>query len=111
MRFPGRCLAARPVVHGGQAALEVAAVTLGAVLGLAAIGAIVWIAAVRRRERNHRAMSIPLYRAGGGPPRQLYGTPVNGQPWARVSPVPPARGLWQTPRKALVKARQRLSLA
>ena len=47
--------AARPAVRAAETALQVAAITIGAVLALAALGAVAWVAvAVRRHELERR---------------------------------------------------------
>jgi hypothetical protein len=57
-------VAAKPVVHAAETVLEIAAITVGAVLGLAATTAVTWAAvAVCRRERERRAIAAPSVRA------------------------------------------------
>jgi hypothetical protein len=51
-------------MHAAETALEIAAITVGAVLGLAATAAVTWAAvAVCRRERERRAIAAPSVRA------------------------------------------------
>jgi hypothetical protein len=68
-------------VHAAETALEVVAITIGAVLGLAAVAAVAWvIVAVRRRPPGRRAITAWTVRAlppGQAreiePPRPVYG--------------------------------------
>ncbi len=74
---------ARPVIHAAVTALEVAAITAGAVLGLAAVAAVAWaVVVVRRRQLGRRvyplaartAREVPAARVRViEPPRQVYG--------------------------------------
>lgn len=73
---------ARPVVHAAETVLEVAAITAGAVLGVAAAGAVVWAVVAARRRR--------------GRPYPLAGRPVRSLPAAGVRPIEPPRPVYGT---------------
>jgi hypothetical protein len=85
--------AARPAVRAAETALQVAAITIGAVLALAALGAVAWVAVAVRRHELERRQAWPATIAGRvahqlqdwqaeaiEPPRRVYGTPIHGQP-------------------------------
>jgi hypothetical protein len=61
--------AARPVVHAAETALVVAAITVGAVLGLAAVTAVAWIVMAIRRRQSERS-AIAAWTVGAPPPGQ-----------------------------------------
>jgi hypothetical protein len=84
--------AARPVVHAAETVLEVAAITLGIVAGMAAAGAVTWLAvAARRRQAQARPLPAGQARAIAArtarelppgqaraiePPRPVYGSQI-----------------------------------
>ncbi len=70
---------ARPVVHAAELALEVAAITAGAVLGLAAVAAVVAVTVTARRRRAR------VYPVAGRTVREV--------PAARVRVIEPPRRL------------------
>jgi hypothetical protein len=57
-------VAARPAVRAAETALEVAAITIGAVLALGAIAAVAWVAVAVRRHELERRQARPATIAG-----------------------------------------------